>query len=171
MIRKLPYSRRGVTLIEISFVTAIAAVMMAMILGLAQHISAISDIRRAQTDLATWHQAMDNWHDTFGEYPGDIIRENGARDSPLDGETLGNLSNVYYKASQFFYDNTSIAEVKFETYCTQPVKISDPWKTPYIYLRDEGRQSYKLFSCGPDARTPDLGDEERTGYDDIYFGK
>lgn len=174
MKRKPPYSCRGITLIELSFVTAIAAVLMAMILGLSQHVSAISDIRRAQTDLAAWHQAMDNWHETFGEYPGEIIDGNTRISVMTGNDYLSNLSNVYHECYTVFYPNT-MTGVYFKTYCTLPVKIKDPWGTPYIYLRDEGRQSYQLFSCGPDADTellPSSGGAARkndTTLDDIFF--
>lgn len=168
-------SCRGITLIEISFVTAIAAVLMAMIVGLSQHVSAISNIRRAQTDLAAWHLAMDNWHETFGEYPGEIYRENGLRDTVLDGDILANLSNVYYNVSVFLTTDTTLHEISFRSYCTLPIKIKDPWGTPYIYTRDEGRQSYDLFSCGPDADTASLpgvggaGKKHDTTLDDVFF--
>ena len=177
MKRKFKYNRKGTTLIELSFVTGIAAMLLAMILGLARHVTRVSNISKAKTVLAAWHLAMDNWHQTFGEYPGDIIREDGSRESPLDENILGNLSNVYYQASQFLYDESSLAEVKFGNYCTQPIKVFDPWGTPYIYLRDESRQSYELYSCGPDADTEEIELEpgrtrtHNTSFDDIYFGR
>jgi len=170
MKRDTKYSRRGVTLIEISFVTAIAAVLMAMILGLSHHISVVSDIRRAQTELGAWQMALDSWHETFGEYPGEII-EGGNRVQPLldDSDILSNLSNVYANCTVFFYQNNSMTGVYFKSYCTLPVKMTDPWGTPYIYTRDESRQSYELFSCGPDAGTAALNGESSATLDDIFF--
>jgi len=169
------YNRRGVTLIEICFVTAIAAVLMAMILGLAHHMTAASNIRRTQADLGAWHLAMDNWHETFGEYPGDIIEGNNRFSVMTGNDYLSNLSNVYYECYTTFYRNNNMTGVYFSTYCTLPVKIKDPWDTPYIYIRDENRQSYDLFSCGPDADTealPPPGGTTRTHdttLDDIFF--
>ncbi len=157
------------TLIELSIVTGITALLLAMILGLSQHVGCMADLRAAQTEIGKWHLAMDHWQQTFGEYPGDIIRENGIRDSVLGGDERGNLSNVFYQVSVFLHDNGSLSEISFRSYCSQPVKVRDPWGTPYIYIRDAGRQSYELFSCGPDAQSPILGGEERSGYDDIRF--
>ena len=167
------HNRRGITLIEIGFVTAIAAVLMAMILGLAHHITGASNIRRAQTDLGAWHLAFDNWHETFGEYPGEII-EGGVRGETLfdNGDILSNLSNVYANCAVFFYQQNSMTGINFSSYCTLPVKIKDPWGTPYIYMRDESRQSYELFSCGPDAETEYINSGARahnTNLDDIFF--
>ncbi len=169
MSNKGPYNRRGMTLIELSIVTGITALLLAMILGLSQHVGSMADLRAAQIEIGRWHLAMDNWHQTFGEYPGDIIRENGERESVLGGDERGYLSNTYYTVSVFLHDNGSLSEVAFRSYCTQPVKVRDPWGTPYIYLRDQSRQSYELFSCGPDAQSPILGGEERSAYDDIRF--
>ncbi|MFA7172116.1 MAG: type II secretion system protein GspG [Kiritimatiellia bacterium] len=171
MKRKPPYSRRGVTLIELGFVTAIAAVLMAMVLGLAQHISAISDIRRAQSDLAAWHQAMDNWHNTFGEYPGDIIDGGKTKEYLLSTDYLANLSNVYYKCQARFYIGTESTNYHFSSCCTMPASIYDPWGTPYVYRRDVNKQAYELFSCGPDADTelpPSTSGASSTS-DDIFF--
>ncbi len=169
MKRDTKYSRRGVTLIEISFVTAIAAVLMAMILGLSHHISGVSDIRRAQTELGAWQLALDNWHETFGEYPGDIIDANNRFSVMTGDDYLSNLSNVYHECYTVFYQNNSMTGVYFRSYCTLPVKVTDPWGTPYIYTRDESRQSYELFSCGPDAATAVLNGETSTTLDDIFF--
>jgi len=166
------YKRKGITLIELSIVTGIAAAMMAMILGLARHVTTNSNIRRTQSELGAWHLAMDNWHDIFGEYPGDIIREDGSRDTTLDGTILNNLQNVYNDSGSFFYHNNSMTGLSFRSCCTHPVKIKDPWGTPYIYLRDAGRQSYELFSCGPDAETEYLNSgiyNHDTNLDDIFF--
>ena len=161
---------RGTTLIELSIVMGIAAVLMAMILGLSHHITRISNISKAKTVLAVWHLAMDNWHQTFGEYPGDIYEGGKLIESPYnDSEVLGRLSNTYYKVSITLYINNTMDGVDFSSYATQPVKIFDPWGTPYVYIRHENKQSYELFSCGPDACTPYLDDEETTSYDDIYF--
>ena len=84
-------------------------------------------------------------------------------------DELGNLSNVYYNVSVIMHHNHSLAEVHFREIISQPVEIFDPWGTPYVYLPDPSRQSYKLFSCGPDAASPVLGDEDRSAYDDIHF--
>jgi type II secretory pathway pseudopilin PulG len=172
MKKDFTYNRKGTTLIELSFVTGIAALLLAMILGLAQHVTRISNISKAKTVLGAWHQAMDNWHQAFGEYPGDIYEGGTLIGSPYnDSEVLGRLSNTYYQVSIILYSNNTMGGVDFRNYATQPVKIFDPWGTPYIYERDESKQAYQLYSCGPDASSPVLGDEDRTGYDDIYFDR
>ncbi len=163
-------SKRGMTLIELSIITGIASLLFAMILGLSHHVTAVSDIRKAQAELGKWQLALDEWRQQFGEYPASIIRENGKRDPVMNpDDELGNLSNVYYKVSVVMHHNSSLAEVHFREIISQPVEIFDPWGTPYVYLLDGGRQSYVLFSCGPDARTPELGHNNRTAYDNIYF--
>lgn len=174
MSNTMPYNRRGMTLIELSIVTGIAALLLAMILGLSHHITTASNIRRAQTDLAAWHLAMDNWHNTFGEYPGDIYVD-GVRDPnpPYNWEfnELTHLSNTYYNAAV----RLNGATARFRSYCTMPVKIFDPWGTPYVYIRDENRQAYELFSCGPDADSESIelpaGNKRThdTSLDDIRF--
>ena len=170
MKRNFKHKNTGTTLIELSFVTGIAAMLLAMILGLAHHITRTSNISKTKTVLAAWHLAMDNWHQTFGEYPGDIYEGGKFIESPYnDSDILGRLSNTYYQVSITLYVNGGMNGVDFSSYATQPVKVFDPWGTPYIYIRHENKQSYELFSCGPDASTPVLGDEERTGFDDIYF--
>lgn len=166
-------NRRGTTLIELSFVAAIAATLLAMIVGLSMHITRVSNITKAQTVLAAWHLAMDNWHQTFGEYPGDIYEDGKWIRSEYDKEFSGlsHLSNTYHNV----YVSLNGSRSYFHTYCTQPVKIRDPWGTPYVYIRDENKQSYELFSCGPDADTERTELEagrarsHDTSLDDIYF--
>jgi type II secretory pathway pseudopilin PulG len=163
-------SKRGMTLIELSIITGIASLLFAMILGLSHHVTAVSNIRKAQAELGKWQLALDEWRHQFGEYPTRIIRENGEPEAVMTADDeLGNLSNVYYKVSVVMNHNNSQAEVHFREIISQPVEIFDPWGTPYVYLPHPGRQSYKLFSCGPDAQTPELGDEDRSAYDDIHF--
>ncbi|MDA3923437.1 MAG: type II secretion system protein GspG [Kiritimatiellae bacterium] len=175
MKRDITYNRRGVTLLEISFVTAIAAVLMAMILGLAHHMTAVSNIRRAQSDLGAWHLAMDNWYEIFGAYPGEVTEEGVMTEFLLshDDEYL-ELSKVYYECRTEFYINGYRTNQLFTSCCTLPTSIYDPWGEPYRYFRDDNKQAYKLFSCGPDTESGNVNfkgqdNPDSTTLDDIFF--
>ena len=175
------------SLLELAISISIASVLLAMVLGLARHVNAITKIRRAQAELAQWHAAIDDWFVQFGEYP---AFDMGVSDERSDGnrlcDTSGgripmNLSNAVERACVRI-DGDGTLEF-FRSYVIGSPNIVDPWGMPYIYIPADNdpddnivnpRTTYQLFSCGPDGRsrindTSINGGDERTTNDDVYF--
>jgi len=177
------------SLLELTLTVAIAAILFAMVLGLAQHVNHISKIRRAQAELAYWHTAIDAWHAQFGEYPCFDMRRHPERndtsrlcDKAGTSGTIRNLENVVSNACVHLYgeDGTILGEKFFSEFVAGTPSHIDPWGTPYLYIpADEDpddtisnpRITYLLLSCGPNGKSPEKGDkDEKTRNDDVYFG-
>lgn len=158
----------GMTMIELGIVMGIVSALLALILGLSRHVNETVKIRRAQTELGEWHESLNRWHLQFGEYPYGNPQDDDLQSKTNPSQNLSNiLQNAYVELAR---DTGGVTNITFRSALASNVSHIDPWGQPYIYLCDEGRQSYSLFSCGPDSRTRvhDTGAEANT-YDDIYF--
>ena len=170
---------RGLTLLELCFTVGIVSILFAMVLVLTRYVDHLTRLRRAQAELGQWHAALDNWFVQFGEYPCYDARKGEQSDSTLTCWPLGsytvNLSNTIENACVRVGNNDYVF---FREYITGAPSHIDPWGTPYIYIAQDDnpddaisntRTVYKLFSCGPDGKTPIKGDDEKTERDDVYF--
>lgn len=182
-------TRRGLTFVELCIVMGIASTLFAMAHLLAQHVNAITKIRRAQAELAQWQAAIDDWFVQFGEYPCFDMRLSPERndtsricDKAGLPSTAYNLGNVASNACIRLYneDGTILDEKFFSQYIVGAPSLKDPWGRFYIYIpADEDpddtlsheRIIYTLFSCGPDGKSPLTGDNPKTEQDDVYFGQ
>ena len=177
---------RGVTFIELCITLGIVSILFAMALFLAQHVNAITKIRRAQAELAYWHTAIDDWFVKYGEYPSfDMRRGDNREDCNLCNKayTTGTVYNLAEVASNACVridmgDGNYIYEY-FSQYIVGAPNTVDPWGTPYLYIpADEDpddnisnpRVTYQLLSCGPDGKSFLKGDDPKTERDDVYFG-
>ena len=181
--------RRGMSLLELSLTIGMVGVLFALVLGLAQHVNAITKIRRAQAELGEWHTAIDTWFVQFGEYPCFDLSGDGAErsDSTRQCDTSGgripmNLSNALERVCVRIDGDGDL--VFFRSYVTGSPNIIDPWGVPYIYIPADNdsddnivnpRTTYQLFSCGPNGKSYVDGGgainngNERTTHDDVYF--
>lgn len=159
-------------MIELGIVMGIVSVLLALVLGLARHVNTTVKIRRAQADLAEWHETFNRWHLQFGEYPHARIDTNLDHVESLDSVdwTLQDPSRfplaILTNQCEVIFQNSTVT---LSSFMTADISTVDPWGTPYIYLCDPGRQAYTLFSCGPDAQTQLAGGNELNNLDDIFF--
>ena len=165
------------TLIELCVTIGIASVLFSMALFLAQHVNAITKIRRAQAELAYWHTAIDDWFVQFGEYP--CFDKNGDLVCSMDADKfIDNLVAVTNRACAVIDGQ----EIYFSTYVVGAPSHIDPWGKPYILicLDDDPedppppnpRIIYYLFSCGPNGESPKANDYTKDNdHDDVYFGQ
>ena len=179
---------RGITFIELCVTIGIASVLFSMALFLAQHVNAITKIRRAQAELAYWHTAIDDWFAQFGEYPSFDMRldpdmNDTSRICDKAGTTgaIHNLENVASNACiRIDTGDGNYEFVYFSQFIVGAPNTRDPWGAPYLYIpADEDpddticnpRITYLLLSCGPDSKSPLKGDKDETERDDVYFGQ
>ena len=176
---------RGVTFLELCITIGIAGVLFSLALFLAQHVNAITKIRRAQAELAHWHTAIDDWFVQFGEYPSFDMRISPDRAASRICDMAGasgairNLENIATNACVVIDDLAQ--PVFFSQYISGAPNTRDPWGTPYLYIPADDdpydppppnpRITYLLLSCGPDGKSPLKGDNEKTERDDVYFGQ
>jgi len=175
------------TFIELCVTIGIVSSLFAMALFLAQHVNAITKIRRAQAELAYWHAAIDDWFVQFGEYPSFDMRRSDERNDTSricnmwGADTTRNLENVATNACvRIDTGNGTYDLVYFSSYIVGTPNLIDPWGAPYLYIpADEDphdtisnpRITYLLLSCGPDGKSPAKGDKQpNVEYDDVYFG-
>lgn len=179
-IKKLPSKRistparrcAGMTMIELSLVMGIVSLLLALTLALSRHVSAVSNIRMAQTDLGAWHEALQQWFIRFGEYPAARISEDGSEEDLLQtgSGALYNLSNIATRAEvRLDGVGDSSTNVTFRSCLPSGVKIRDPWGQFYVYECDGSRRAYTLLSCGPDRKSEAIGGASSTSRDDIFF--
>ena len=177
--------RGGVTLIEMVITVGIISVLLAMALLLAKHVEAITKIRRAQAELAEWHEALNRWFVQFGEYP--CFRLLNTGDERADSTTrcvkygsANTISNLIWVASNACVNVGGNDVVYFSQYIVGSPNTIDPWGVPYLYIPEDDdpedsivnpRSTYYLLSCGPDGKSPAKGDDDKTENDDVYFGQ
>jgi type II secretory pathway pseudopilin PulG len=151
------------TMIELGIVMGIVSVLLALVLGLARHVDAAVKIRRAQTDLAEWHESLNRWFLQFGEYPHAQINTANGTAVAVYGDPLSftlsqpstyPLARLTNETSGAFvrYD-TPATNITFRSFLTAAASTVDPWGTPYIYLPSANARAYDLFSCGPNRQT------------------
>lgn len=176
----------GFTMVELVMVMAIASILLALTFGLARHVDTIVKIRRAQAEIAEWHDTFERWFVKFGTYPYAAINtENGIIEKlPEPDWNLNNplkypltiLTNELSGAQYYF--NPPGTNVTLRAFLTTSISTVDPWGTPYIYIVSDNAKDYTLFSCGPDRQTlvnnAILPSEARQRYlnpalDDVYF--
>lgn len=171
--------RSGMTMIELGVVMGIVTVLLALVLGLSRHVNEIVKIRRAQTELGEWHEALNRWYLQFGEYPFEAVNvETGEILEPdliTDTKPSLNLSNILDHCYMQYTVSGSKTNVTFRSYLTARASHIDPWGIPYIYACDPGRKAYTLYSCGPDSssklnnRQIGLSTTPDPTLDDIHF--
>lgn len=159
--------RGGLTLIEVLFVMAVLAIMIALVIGLGRYSDTTARINQARADLGEWSVALDRWHGIFGEYPR----------PPRDTNVVWLVSNTvaiarYQKAQETTrYATYGSASNRFETAAIfHDLPERDPWRQYYRYEEalDNDMDSsqplleYRLYSAGPDG-------DEGTTHDNIYF--
>jgi len=177
------------TLLELCFSIGIAGILISTALFLAQHVNAITKIRRAQAELAYWHAAIDDWFVKFGEYPSFDMRRGEERENCriCDAEgfpgVIYNLENVASNACvRIVRDDGNFDFEFFSQYIPGAPSLIDPWGMPYLYIpADEDpndavsnpRTTYLLLSCGPDGKSTLKGDNPdlKTERDDVYFAQ
>ena len=158
----------GLTLLEVLFVMAVLAIMIALVIGLGRYSDSAARINQARADLGEWSVALDRWRDIFGEFPRPPQDTNVvwlasntvevARFMPADHEASikylsGDGSRNILEMAAFFRD----------------LPLVDPWRKPYHY--EAGPNSgdanapmidYLLYSAGPDGK-------DDTTHDNIQF--
>jgi len=176
------------TFLELCITIGIASVLFSLALFLAQHVNAITKIRRAQAELAYWHTAIDDWFVQFGEYPSfDMKRDPERNDTSRICDMAGasgvvrNLENIATNACvRIDMGDGTFEFIYFSQFIVGSPNTRDPWGSPYLYIpADEDphdrisnpRVTYLLLSCGPDGKSPLKGDDEKTERDDVYFGQ
>jgi type II secretory pathway pseudopilin PulG len=168
------------TLVELSFTIGIMSLLLAMVLGLARHVNAITKVRRAQTELGQWHEALDRWFIQFGEYPCYDARKGDQSDSTLTCWPKGNYNlNLTHTVSNACVRVGDNDYVYFSSYVAGAPSLLDPWGKPYIYIAqddnpDDGISGTRivchLFSCGPNGKSSIINpNDTNTERDDIYF--
>ena len=161
------------TMIELSIVMGMVSLLLALILSLSRHVNAVANIRRAQVELGTWHEALQQWFLQFGEYPCARIDDNGTEEDLLQtgAQAVYNLSNLVSRAyvRMDVSEGNGTTNITFRSFLPTGVNIKDPWGMPYVYQCDKGRRAYTLFSCGPDRTSEMLGGKEYSSLDDIHF--
>ena len=180
---------RGVTFIELCVTIGIAGILFSMALFLAQHVNAITKIRRAQAELAYWHAAIDDWFARYGEYPNfDMSISPERSQANVIGEyrygTAGSIFNLERVVSnacvRIDLGDGNYELVYFSQHIAGAPNTIDPWRTPYIYIAADDdpydnisneRTTYMLLSCGPDSKSPAKDDKDETERDDVYFGQ
>lgn len=150
------------TLIELSIVMSIVSILLALVLGLARHVDTAVKIRRAQADLAEWHESIQRWFLQFGEYPHAGIDTTRA-DAPAERfdtpdwsfrePRLYPLAILTNDTQCFVHYDAPETNITFRSLLTASVSTVDPWGTPYIYIPSENAKAYALFSCGPNRQT------------------
>ena len=170
--------------IELCIVIGMVSILFAMVLGLAKHVNAITRIRRAQAELGEWHEALNRWFNQFGEYP--CFDMSGSDERSSDNLVCSmnasrfthNLTNVIERACVRIDVGGNYELIHFRSYITGSPNPVDPWGMPYILICEDDdpddsnvnpRTTYRLFSCGPDAKTKIIGNDEKTERDDVYF--
>jgi len=171
------------TLLELSVVIGIVGTLLGLSLLLAKHVEAITKIRRAQAELAMWHESLNRWFVQFGEYPSFDMRLDPERNDTSricdKAETTGAIRNLENVASNACVIIEGISKpIFFSEYIVGAPNTRDPWGTPYLYIpADEDpddtvcnpRINYQLLSCGPDNKSRLKGDKQETERDDVYF--
>lgn len=127
---RAPARRRdGLTLFEVLIVMSVLAVLVSLVIGLGRHADAAGKRGRAQSDLASWQDALTRWHLAFDEYPA------------VSG-TVTNLLTASF--------STPVTNLLFSEVAGTAVRLTDPWGSLYQY--SGSNQTYSLWSLGPDGR-------------------
>lgn len=156
------------TMIELGIVMGIVSVLLALVLGLSRHVNETVKIRRAQSELGEWHESLSRWRLQFGEYPYGNPTDEDLQNATDPGSNLSNI--LQYAYVQLPLESGSSTNLSFRSFVAGQLKHIDPWGQPYIYICDESRNAYTLFSCGPNSKTQINGKgEEADTYDDVYF--
>ena len=163
-----PRHRAGLTLVEVLFVMAVFAILIALVIGLGRYADSAARIHQARADLGEWAVALGRWHNSFGEYPRPpeatnvvwlasntvyIARFTAMTEAdPPDYADVGDISNRFNHAA-FFRD----------------LPFNDPWRQPYRYEAQDNATDpaaplldYRLYSVGSDGK-------DTTDHDNIFF--
>lgn len=148
---QIRFRAQGFTLVELTMVISIVSVLLALVLGVARHVNATLDIRRAQRDLTTWHDALERWHLKFGEYPhSDLLPSTDPEiNTPANSAPLTILTNQCRVTQQV---NNGNGDIHFSSYINGQPSTTDPWGRPYIYRPSPNAQSFELYSLGPPSQ-------------------
>lgn len=175
MAKGITRNRSGMTLLELAITAGIAAILLAMIVGLSRYANASVDRGRARADLAEWGDALHRWFVQFGEYPYATLLADGsltevnAFESPPSPEVRNNLSNLFERIYVEMQLDGSQTNLYFRSFLRRAPPLTDPWGGRYLYFYAPGQRSCTLFSTGPDQQSEVLGDDPATSMDDIFF--
>ena len=148
-------AKQGFTLLEILLSITIIALITSLIVGFARLANLNARRYQARADITLWQEALQRWHDRFGEFPlpqfSDATHTNGipVLDLFLHTETIVDIERT------FFEQTGATTNATHSNLLLLPLK--DPWGTDYRYHLDTP-DTCTVWSCGPDS-TPRTSDD------------
>ncbi len=158
--RNLSLFTDGFTLLEILLSITVIAFICGLIVGFARLANHNARRYQARSELAQWQEALQRWHDRFGEYPlpdSDATTTNGTDVVNLyhHPETILDIERVFHEQT----GSTTNLETRLERNLLH-LSLKDPWGMPYHYRR-KTPDIFEVWSNGPDSQPHNA--------DDIYL--
>ena len=159
-------NRAGLTLVEVLFVMAVFAILVALVIGLGRYSDSAARIHQARADLGEWTSALGRWRDVFGEYP----RPPGATNVLWLASNTVAVARFTGAAGATAYAAAGAASNTLDTAAFfRDLPLRDPWRQYYRYEAQDGLDDpavplfdCKLYSAGPDGK-------DDTPHDNIAF--
>ena len=141
-----PRDRRGFTLIELTLVGLVIAILLGLILNLGRHAVESADRARALSDLAELHRAVESYHSVFSCYPEPV---------PYTSDALP-VTNVWDQredADRPAWQDGTYTNKTLRSFLPDDFTGLDPWNAPYWYRHDatNAPDTYLLYSTGPNT--------------------
>ena len=150
--------KRGFTLLEVLLSLTVIAFICGLIIGFARFANHNARRHQARADLVLWSDALQRWHDRFGEYP---HTNPNATANPDDPNPSTSVEELYFYTEilpfddieRIFFEQTGITTNREPTSLIY-LPFKDPWGMDYRYQRDpKNPDTFDLWSLGPDFQS------------------
>lgn len=166
----------GFTLIELLVVVIIIGILLGIALGVTRAVDEKRKISRAETEMATLSQSLEQYKSHYGDYPwisgtGSEARREGLYEA-LNG-FRGPQTDTLNPQQRVFLQHDAFTLANEDDYDAAGNHLLDPWGQPYEYFYKVTTSSgawqkagFVLFSKGPSMEAKNPGSTGRPDYDD-----